>query len=44
MTAENEPNKENNSTDSDAAQETKQQPVQGPGEILRTDHRAFGSG
>ena len=42
MTAENEPNKENNSTDSDAAQETKQQPVQGPGEILRKAREAKG--
>lgn len=42
MTAENESNKENNSTDADAAQEIEQQPVQGPGEILRQARESKG--
>jgi cytoskeleton protein RodZ len=42
MTAENEPNKENNPADSDAAQESQQQPVQGPGDILRQAREAKG--
>lgn len=42
MTAENEPNKENNPADSDAAQESQQQPLQGPGDILRQAREAKG--